>query len=186
MMVVVNSGRLAQAAVQIAVSEYLPLETRMPVSSRVTADRCSRETQHSGSDFPSQEHLGSRLVLASLGIVIGDRLDGDPLADLVLKQLQLGFDPLAILLLESCVFQPLLKAIDCRQSHCGRLGCCLAGVFSSQQAMLQPILAIRHVHDAEPVGRIGEWCLPSGPACPPRRHRDSDGRSRRALGPIPM
>ena len=41
--------------VQIAVSEYLPLETRMPGSSRVTADRCSRETQHSGSDLPSRK-----------------------------------------------------------------------------------------------------------------------------------
>ena len=95
--------------------------------------------------LPLQEHLSGRLVLASLGVVIGDRLDGDPLAGLGLKELQLCFDPLAVLLLQSCVFQPLLKATDCRQSHSGSLRGRFAPVVRGQKAMLQPILAFRRL-----------------------------------------
>jgi hypothetical protein len=46
--------------------------------------------------LPLQEDLGRRFVLASLGIVIHHRLNCDPLANLILKQLQLGFDYLQI------------------------------------------------------------------------------------------
>ena len=133
---------------------YGPPETSTPVSSLLTRGRCSREIQPSGSEVPSRNTSAPGSSSSALGIAIGDRLDGHSITHLGPEGLEFGLDPLAVFLLESLVSQPLLEAIHSYESHSRSLRRSLARVLGDHQTMLQPILAVGQVHDADPTGRF--------------------------------
>jgi hypothetical protein len=103
---------------------------------------------------PFQEHFSAGLVLLAPRIAIGDRLDGHSITDLSPEGLEFGLDPLAVFLPELLILQPLLEVIHGHKSHGRFLRRSLARVPCDHQTMLQPILAVGQIHDADPTGGI--------------------------------